>query len=222
MAALPDVPNVLKCALIHTYATRTPVVVRFYMQYDGPAPSDSDCLTYGNSIGDRWNSNIASLCHTNVNLDQVEVVDLTSETAGHNISSPDHPGTLTGTNLPPSTALVSSFTVQRRYRGGHPRAYWPVGNTNQITSDHLWSSGFVGDCTTGIGTFFNEIGSDLSDFGATGGQVNVSYYKGFENFEYPSGRIRALPKLRIGGPVVDPVTGYVIRNYLANQRRRDQ
>jgi hypothetical protein len=49
--------------------------------------------------------------------------------------------------------------------------------------------------------------------------VNLSYYKGFVNVENSSGRERAAPTYR-DSALLDPVTGYVVKQVVGSQRRR--
>jgi hypothetical protein len=51
-------------------------------------------------------------------------------------------------------------------------------------------------------------------------QVNVSYFSGFTNVTFPSGRIRPVPKLR-SVPLVDTVTSWSTNPNVASQRRRN-
>jgi hypothetical protein len=52
-------------------------------------------------------------------------------------------------------------------------------------------------------------------------QVIVSYYQGYNApTTLPSGRVKQTPKLRVGGPVVDTVTGQNAAVKIASQRKR--
>ncbi|MGO9750265.1 MAG: hypothetical protein ACLP8S_05560 [Solirubrobacteraceae bacterium] len=54
------------------------------------------------------------------------------------------------------------------------------------------------------------------------GQVNVSYYEGFQVVTDPlTGRSRNVSQLRSEGPVVDRITGFSINPKLGSQRGRN-
>jgi hypothetical protein len=50
--------------------------------------------------------------------------------------------------------------------------------------------------------------------------VNVSYFQGFHNFTFPSGRVKAIPTVR-PVPVVDLINNFSVNPHVGSQRRRN-
>jgi hypothetical protein len=222
MPALPSVPSTIRVALSGTDSGNSDVATRFYMTYTGSAPSVAQLDTWCTAIGTAWNTDMASHAPNTFTLTGVEAIDLTSPTSAVGSQTVSHAGTETGTALPLQDALVISYTIARRYRGGHPRGYWRQGVTSDLTNERTWGSTFLGAMAGDIANFFSAVGTTPWSGAGTVGQTNISYYEGFTVVTSPSGRARNVPKLRAGGPVIDAVTGYVCRANVGTQRRRIQ
>jgi hypothetical protein len=155
-----------------------------------------------------------------VTLTQIESEDLTSATGAVDTSVESVVGSRAGSALPSSTSLVSSYTIARRYRGGHPRAYWPFGADSDLLSETQWTSAFPTACDTGINAYFAALVAAGWSGAGTLTHVNVSYYEGFTVVTNPiTGRARNVPTLRVS-PVVDLVTAVHSRSSIGTQRRR--
>jgi hypothetical protein len=117
-------------------------------------------------------------------------------------------------------SVVSSYTIQRRYRGGHPRGYWPFGVTTDLQNDVDWTAAFVTACNTGFSTFFTALFAAGWTGAGTLTQVNVSYYDGFTVVVSPTtGRARNVPTLRVS-PVQDTILIVACKVSIGTQRRR--
>ena len=115
----------------------------FYLQYTGTAPQVADLASVMAAVQAAWTTNIAPLAATTTALTTLTAADLTNTTASYNsISITPVPGTRTGTANPSNSALVSSWQINHRYRGGHPRTYWPIGVTTDVSSGSQWSATF--------------------------------------------------------------------------------
>jgi hypothetical protein len=114
-------------------------------------------------------------------------------------------GTRTGSPLPAETCLLINFHVNRRYRGGKPRMYLPLGNAGDVSAPQAWLGGFLAAVNTSFSAFLNGVfGSTLG--GATVTTLcSVSYY-----------HAKALRTT----PLVDPVTAWSTNGIPASQRRR--
>jgi hypothetical protein len=154
MPRLPNVPSHLRLRLIGL-CNGIPWNSVQYAKYQGSAPTAADLLTVGTQVGSAWNSAIAQLVTPTTRLDQVAVEDLSSLDAATALATTSHPGLRAGTALPNNCALVASYKINARYRGGHPRTYWPAGAQTDVTAGHLWAGAFLtlaqGACTDYVG-----------------------------------------------------------------------
>jgi hypothetical protein len=221
MPALPAVPKVIRVALIHSYGEDNDVVTRFFVSYSGTAPTAAQLNTYAAAMITNWGTDLKSLCNAQVKITECVVEDLSSPTSAIGAAVGSTAGTLAGATLTGGTAFVVSYTIARRYRGGHPRGYWPFGDAVTLNDPQTWTAGFTGNVNADLGAFF----TDALAAGWTGAgtllHVNVSYYEGFTVVTNPiTGRARNVPTLR-ATPLVDTVTGIVARTQVGSQRRRN-
>lgn len=217
MPALKDVQNVIRVVLKYTYGIDVDVINRYYVKYGGTTPDNTALTTFANNISTAWGANLGPMCTTPVTLTSVTCTDLTSPTAAQGISSTTHAGTRVGGVLSASTCGMIDFHIQRRYRGGKPRIYLPVGSGTDLNNAQTWSTTFQ----TALFSAWNAfLSGGTPPAGMTlAGQCNVSYYKGFEVKTGSTGRAfnKALPR---DVPVVDLITSAAVDPRLATQRRR--
>lgn len=220
MPALPAVSKVVRTAFSGTTSVGGVWLSRTYWQYTGTAPTNAQLLTFDGVLDTSWNANIKSLHGNDTVLTQIESVDLSSSTGAVDVQAVNRQGTRAGTYIPAAAALVSSYKIGRRYRGGHPRGYWPFGMTGDVTAPTEWSGAFTAACLTGLNALVaSAVGGGWTGAG-TISHVNVSYYQGFTVVVNPTtGRARNVPTLRVT-PVVDQVTGIQIQTSIGTQRRR--
>jgi hypothetical protein len=221
LPALPVVPKVIKTDLVGSYGGDTDVVNRFYLQYTGTAPTAGDLDTIANAIGASWDSNIASVCsETAVALSAVTMTDLSTVTSPSVEQPAVFPGTRTGAELPADACFVTGYEITRRYRGGHPRGYWPFGVAADLATAQTWDSGFITAAVDAVAGFFGTIPGLVWTGGGVLSQVSVSYYEGFTAVENPiTHRYRNVPNVRVT-PLIDAVADIVGRPRVGSQRRR--
>lgn len=226
MPALPDQPNTLRIDLKFTYANDLDVLVRQFFTYTGTAPTNANLDTFAASVAGLVDSELKTLFHSTVALVETTVTDLSSSTAGRGTSSTGVTGTLSGAVNGAQVAFLQGNLIDRRYRGGKPRTYWPFGDQSVLEDPQHWTSGFVTDVATGVGGYTNGVLA-LTWAGATMvDNVNVSYYAGFVPVAGSTGRVKNVSQVRGTAhstePVIapDPVTGSTFSNILATQRRR--
>lgn len=221
MPALPDVDKVVKIDCVHSYGSDTDVLSRFFLRYGGTAPTVDQLNTFCAAIGASWSANLASLANeAQVSLQLVQATDLTSPTASQGENAAAFPGSRAGVDLPADTSAVIGYEIARRYRGGHPRGYWPFGSQPDLQTPQTWTDAFQTAVDEGILGFMNE--NVTSGWTASGiiDHVNVSYYSGFTVVTSPTThRARNVPTPRVT-PLVDVVGGYEARIRVGSQRRR--
>lgn len=221
MPALPSVPKVLSVALSGGITPSERWLSRFFVQYAGTAPTPAQALAYAQAVGVAFSGSLASWMATTDLLDTVSVVDLSADTGSVGEDLTHHQGLKSGSELPATVCLLTSYHVARRYRGGHPRGYWRLGTEEDTVDAHSWSSTFVAGVSSAFGTFFTQVLAAPWTAGGPLSRVNVSYYKGFDPPTVSSTNFATNhPKLRPEGPKVDPITGFQVQSAMATQRRR--
>lgn len=220
MPALPAVPSVLKCSIQHLFGG-VPVYVHEYLRYSGSPPAQADASAIANSIKSAWSSNLAALCHPSVVYQTTVVTDLNSATGGQGQSNGTVAGTLSGFAMTSNDAFLVNRHIQRRYRGGKPRQYWPFGVIASVNDPQHWTSTFITTVTAAYNAWITALSAITWGSTSISGPVNVSYYQGFTSVQNPStGRWHNVPKLR-ATPVVDVITSSSMNSRIATQRRRE-
>ena len=222
MPALPNVANCVRVDLKGTLDNGAPWQNRLFYAFTGTM-TQADLTTWANAIITRFTNvtgPIALFC-ASYTFTGVELTDLTTVSSPQVAVSTAVAGGHSGTAVPNGVAAVISFRTARRYRGGHPRIYLgglPAGN---LTNADSWStaalSAYLGQYTA----LTAGIGSDCPGGESPASQVNVSYYHGFTNVTFPSGRTRPVPTLR-STPIREAITGISVNPKTASQRRRNQ
>lgn len=220
MTALPDVPKVIRTTLVGVITPNHTWVTRFYVKYTGTPPDNTQLSTWAFGVSSSFGTHLKGLMSTADQLNSVEATDLSSPTAAVGLAESVVVGTRAGTDLPASIALVLSYGVHRRYRGGHPRGYWRMGVEADTPNAVGWDSTFLASIVPAFQAFKGDIFFNTWSAAGTLSQVNVSYFKGFTVVISPTtGRAENVPTLR-PTPVVDDVVTVVARSSLGSQRRR--
>jgi hypothetical protein len=220
MPALPSVPQVLRTTAKYIIAGAVNAFISDHFKYTGTAPTNTDLGTIANNMAAYYASTLVGDLTADKNLVEIDVVDLTSPTSAQGNWTGTHVGTRTGPPLDAATCLVMSKQIGRRYRGGHPRGYWPLGAAGDLTNPTEWSSGFITSADTWYSDWNSQWVSQTWAGGSIVGPCNVSYYEGFTNVMYPSGRYHVKPTLR-ATPLVDMVVSFGANPRPGSQRRRE-
>lgn len=220
MPALPNVSKVVRLDLNFTLAGSVPARTRQFWRYSGSAPNNTEMLAFCDNAVAGWAANMQSLMSSDYQFISAEGTDLSSPTAAQAISLDTLGGARSGNTMPQDVAAVVRYQIARRYRGGHPRGYWPSGVDEDLQDERSWKTAFLTDHDTGVLGFSTAMtGAGWSGAG-TIDQVNVSYYHLFDVQISPgTGRARNVPRLR-GAPVVDAVVQFATQPVLGTQRKR--
>jgi hypothetical protein len=193
--------------------------VRFYLSYSGSAPSGANCVTLAGDIDVAWANHCSALTSSYFSVNEIDVLDIASNSGQSGQWTGTQTGTRTGNTLPVQVCTNVEYGIGRRYRGGKPRGFYPFGTDSDHTSEAVWSGTFLTAVNTGIAAFFSTIeGLSVGSMG-TLQHVNLSYYSGFTNHTNPSGRSRAVPTYRAAA-LLDTITGYSAKGVMGSQRRR--
>lgn len=221
MPALPNVPKVLKFILkTEDFGGDLAMINRFFMQYSGSAPLVADLLALGTAVNAAWAAHLQTLYDANTQYNGVTIEDLTSSTSAAETVPAATIGTRAGGALGAGTAFVIKQLISRRYRGGHPRLYLSVGVTTDLLTKNDWQVAFANAVQAGWAAFITAVEAAVWAGGVSLSPVNVSYYQGFTNHTFPSGRVRPIPNLR-PAPVIDVIAGYLANPKVGSQRRRN-
>jgi hypothetical protein len=169
------------------------------------SPSIPDLLAFTTLCRNAWVTNMLGTHTPGVSLRAVTGTYLGDVGVQKQIVNGSNNGTRGGGNLYASTALIVNLSVPRRYRGGHPRLYLPLGSQTDMLDPQHWTPSFL----TTVSTSWNAWLAAVVGFtGVTFQPVvfsNVSYFH--------NNALRPVP-------VVDPVTASSMNPIPGTQRRR--
>lgn len=111
-------------------------------------------------------------------------------------------GTGSATSTAPQVAILISYSIPIRYRGGHPRTYLPHVASGKITG--TYKDSIASGDVTNINAAYNALFAALNDSDVLGGQSMVIF------------RGKTTP----ASPTVYIVNTYTAQLLLATQRRR--
>jgi hypothetical protein len=216
---LPVVPNVIKTTLKGTTGSNA-IVNRFYMRYTGGPPSPTDMAAWTTAVGTGLTTTIAPILTSATVYTEIDAIDLSSASGASSVATGSWTSSGGATGLNGAMAFHIIFHILRRYRGGKPGIYAPPLPATSTSNPENWTTGAVGIVFPAWRTFLTTLGATTAGAVSINAHVSVSYYQGFTPVTYPSGRVKNVPKLRTGGPLVDVVTGYSCPTVVAFQTRR--
>lgn len=220
MPALPNVSKVIRLDFLFELAGTVPALSRQFYRYSGSAPDLTDITVFADNAVAAYTGNCLGDLTAEKTFLGVEATDLSSATAAQALSPVSVAGTDGANPNPNDVALVVGYQIGRRYRGGHPRGYWPHGGEPNLADPRTWDSGSL---STFVGDLAAMQSSIIAGGWGTSGtitQVNVSYFRGFTVVTSPTtGRARNVSTPR-STPLVDTVVNYIGRPLIGNQRRR--
>lgn len=223
MPALPPVPNVCRCVLKGGLNADLDVINHFYVQFTGGSPTNSNLDDVALAMKNSWVANLAPNMHVDFTLLETTVTDLTSPTSAFGSWSGTEGGTgASGAILGAGSAVRINRQIFRRYRGGHPGVFLPLTSSAYLVDPQTITGAYIAAIQTAWTNLEADTGADMvARWATTTVSVSVSYYQGFDVFTTPSGRTRNIPKLRVGGPLVDHLTNIEVNPRVASQRRRN-
>lgn len=220
MPALPDVPQVLRIDLRGSLSTDVDVLTRLFFKYSGTAPANSDLITMASAIATAW-EDAKNLYSGEFFLTYIEVTDLTTTSSAQGTWSGSVEGTNDGGILTAGSCFLVNYQIARRYRGGKPRTYLPIGATSNLTSERAWNSDFVTDVQDLWGAFITAILALPAGPAALLWQANVSYYGPPNRYVgVAPARVKTYSTVR-DAAIVDEVLGTTYSSIPASQRRRN-
>jgi len=215
---LPDVPCV-RVRLVYNTQTVDAAGNRFYLSYTGSAPSGANCTTLAGDIAAQWATDLAPLTTSGYSLQEVDVLDIATNSGASGQWTGTHAGTRSGTISPVQCATNVEFGIARRYRGGKPRIFLLPGADGDMVAPNEWSTTYITLVNSDVAAFFAAVEALSVGSMGTLQHVNLSYFKGFTNITNSSGRERAVPTYRTTA-LHDNITGYFCKALVGSQRKR--
>lgn len=220
MPALPSVPKVLRARIFTHMQEDLASAFHLYLSYSGTAPSNTDCDNFATAVHNAFQANLAPLMTSNYTQDQVTIEDLSSSTASVGVDSTPILGGLGGLQVAANVATQITFDIARRYRGGKPKVFLPLGTATEMNDAQTWGAIYNGLVQAAWAAFIAAVEAAGWSGAGTIAHVAVSYYQGNLPVENPiTHRWRNIPTLR-GTPLIDAVVGYFVPTRIASQRRR--
>lgn len=219
MVALPPVSHVVRIDWHFVFGGDNNAQCRAFFQYTG-ALSQADANTWVGVAASAWVNRMLPQQTSDLSLNSTVLTDLSSATSPQATSGTTGAGGIVGNAMGAGTAVVIKRKVSRRYRGGHARLYMPAPSDGQLSTAQLWAPAYVAAINTAWTNLVSDIVNGVPVAAAPAFEVNVSYFQGFTNHTYPSGRIRPVPNPR-GTPLVDLVVSHAVNGKVASQRRRN-
>lgn len=224
MPPLPDYPGVLRIETFFQVGADLNVRSRMHFMYTGTPPSNAVCTTIAGLINGYGVTDLVPLLANENALAGVAVTDLTTPTSGVGEFLAINAGTRgAGDPLAAEVCALHNLTISRRYRGGKPRIYWPIGIGSDLNSPSAWKGASITAFEVGLNDYIISIIGTSSSGTVFGPFVSISYYDGFTSVLNPiTGRTRDVPKVRSVAIAPDPITTLAINPKPGSQRRRQQ
>ncbi len=219
MPALPPVPKVVRVDFHMSLGGNANMQNRVFFQYAG-ALTQADAQTWVNAIATDWVTSAMSHMTTLISLVSTTLTDLTSSSAAQAISGNTGVGTNATAGPVGGLAFVVKKKIARRYRGGHPKDYLPGIPSGNLFSAESWSAATLAAVVTDYNAFITAALGHVPAAAGPATHVNVSYFSGFVNKLFPSGREHPVPVARVT-PLIDAVIGISANARPASQRRRN-
>lgn len=203
MPPLPNAPNIVLIRLKGSISGTTWNCI-FHIQYAGTAPSVADLQAAGATINSSVIAQFGPLYPPTTVFTGCDLADLTSPTASQATVTASAAGSRAGSGLPAGSAVVTSWAINVRYRGGHPRTYWPVGCIADLTNPRQITAAFA-TAVNASSTAFRTALNGITWAGATNKMVTVSYVRN---------------NVHLANPVPYTINGNSVHQRLDTQRRR--
>lgn len=207
MPALPPVPFTAKIELIGSYGNAEWANV-LHVNWASGNPAVGEAVTYVEAFATAWGAHIAPVLNTAVTLTTAKFTDISSDTGAQVESFPLIPGSGPSSGGDPaSAAVVLSWAISRRYRGGKPRTYLCGISDTQHGVKDLTDAAIAAFQAAGAGflSAVNAISAPWAGGGAHA-ELGVVHYRRAHVVLEP--------------PIFDPYFGVTVHKRLDTQRRR--
>lgn len=189
---------------------------KFSGSVDPWSQSNMDLLAL--SVFNAWGTAIKANAGGNVTTTEVDSVDIGSSTGVGSVYTHTPVAGGQGAVLEPSSAcIVVQNRIASRYRGGHPRTYWPILTTQDMVTENTWAAAKVTSVTNSIVSFVSAVIGASYTGGVSGLQHVIPRYT-YTYTDVP--QHHKWVKERTGLEGVHVVQSYFGVPRIASQRRR--
>lgn len=223
MPRLPSIPKTMLCHLVGADTGDFNMHNQFYLSYSGTL-SQADLGTFISGIMTAWTTHMAGCFHTQFKLEEIDVADLSSDTAPVDVLIPTtgNAGTnAAGVGLTSGAAFVLQFKGGKAYRGGHSRIYLPAQTTGNLADENTWSAAWQSFVLNAWHAFISELSTGIPVAMGTVGQV-IAHRYGRTADGSPGPPDSDLPSVPLTSPYTEPVTAYGANPAVGSQRRRNE
>jgi hypothetical protein len=217
--ALPAVAHVIRIDYDFAYASNPHARCREFWFYTGTGATSTELATLAGSIGTQWGAIMKDHFNAEVTLETITITDLSSSTSPVGVGAIGIAGTRAGGAQPADVAVLESLHVARRYRGGHPRIYWPAFDNSDVLDALHWLAASVTEFTADLAEWRAAWDALIPADLGTIVPVAISYYQGFTVHTGTTGRARNVSTVR-ATPILDNVNSRTVQQGIATQRRR--
>ncbi len=207
MPPLPPVPTVIKLEFLYqdTLGEARECANIQHIAYSGSAPTEAEMATLLGLLAVQWEGTVMQRMSHDLVLAELKGTDLSSSTSAEAAIPLAVPGANGGDYNSIASAVVISWNIARRYRGGHPRSYIPGIVTGDIVNGYQISTAAQAAFTTHANDWLTAVNGMSAPPNSPFQLVSVSYRSGHA--------------VRVA-PVVDIVRSGLIHPRLCTQRRR--
>lgn len=210
MPPLQPAAHILRVRLAGSIQAVSPWNVILHWNYTGPQPPSTTINALCAGFATAWNTHLAPVHSSGVQLTTVEAVDLTAPDAAFGSALVSYAGALGTTPLPASTAVCVSWKVNYRWRGGHPRSYFPAGVAASTTNMRNWTSIAVQNFETAVNGWFGAMNAVTS--GAVSGRLTC-----LRRYYTP---VKGQPPVEFTPPLPLDFVAFDVDSRIDTQRRR--
>lgn len=221
MPALPSVANIIRSGFLFGQPAGEALgKVALHFAFTGGPPSAAQLIDIGNQFMNATDAHLKSLTPNAIHWQSATLTDLTSSTSATGESThASIAGTRGASSVATPLCVMTNYLVSRRYRGGHPKSFWPFGVVGDLGDYNHWDNTLIADVDAGVPAFITACLAASSGGVAISDWVQVSYFHGFTPFTEPSGRVRNIPNVR-ATPLVDPLAYAFASSIFGVQKRR--
>jgi hypothetical protein len=216
MPARANVPKVVEIVMEQLLGSDTRIVNRFFQQYTGAAGtlSDGGAATWAAAVTAAWTAHMAAVVSSDLGVEFVTLTDLSTNIGGFGEDTTGAVGANGSSSCSGGVALVMKEHIERRYRGGHPRQYLAGVPFADLATKQTWTGAVITGWTTAYTAFRAAAAAGCPVGIGPAVDCSVSFYAGFTNHTFPSGRVRPIPTPR-GTPLVDVISSFAVNPHSA-------
>lgn len=170
------------------------------------------------TVYNAWGTTFKANAGGNISTTEVDAQDMTDASGVGSVYTHTPVFGAQGAILEPSSAcIIVQNRIASRYRGGHPRTYWPCLTTQDMLNENTWATAKVAAITANMVSFVSAVIAASYTGGVSGLQHVIPRYT-YSYTDVPGKH--KYTKTRTGLQGVYTVQSYFGVSRIASQRRR--